>query len=813
MMNGRGGSGTAATGAATVADLRRRRRAPVVGAIAFSITAVVVVATGIALSGPLSPAPPSSGFAAVPSPSANASVAPTPRPSPGWVPSGPLPACAPPDSASPAPPSTQVAQVTREVNTQGSRVGRPAGISYSPEAELLMLFPAALPEPAPIATATIGLMTLFGDPGGSSDLGIRIPDPAIASFDGVGDRLVAFDAASRELLSIPMTPTGVVDSESGPVSRFDLRPLNLGTLGGSTVSQATGSLYLLDTGRDRLVRIGADTNPDGTTAPALRDGGVCVITLTALNGSEVRGLAADPVTGHLFVMGLEPRRLFELDEAGRLLVIHDLSPLGIGDLRAMVFAPSGDPTEAERLTSLYLLDHFDRVEGRPARDRIVELRLKEPVVAVGPAPASDVHAVLVQTTQTYRWSPPSSDPSGLAYVPDVGVLLSDAEVDETPGFDGANLFEALPTGELIGSSLTGFSPEPSGLAVDPDTGRRFVSDDVARRIFVLDPGRDALSGTQDDVVSSIDTTLFGSYDPEGLAYGEGSLFVADGLGAEIYRFKPGPNGVFDGVAPAGDDEISRFDTRSLGQPTPEGLEYAPDRKSLLVVSNDRRANLLEVSADGRPIRVIDLSFLNALAPAGLAYGPGSALGGPPSVFIADRGIDNARNPAENDGRMYEIRIVRGGPPNLIANPGMELDDDGDGAIDGWDNQPGVSPSTDAARSGQTSMRLEAPAQGLVVDQRLPSIDAGRAYTFAIWLNVPPSEAPFTVRVRLRWRDANGTTIGSQRIAVLERSTAGWDKLVANLRSPPRTTNAAVTLSLAGEGSVVYVDDVLLIPLG
>jgi DNA-binding beta-propeller fold protein YncE len=753
-----------------------------------------------------SPAPADPSLIARPSPV-------TPTPAPAWVPEGPLPACqAPGDEEAPDTPQARPAQVVREVSTQGSRVGRPAGISYSSAGDLMMLFPEPPDSPAAAARpASVGMMTLYGDGAGSVDIPTPIRDPIDAAFDGVGKRLLVLDPARSELATIPASETGVPESTPETVRLDDLRPLRLGPVTGSAVDPVDGALYLLDSGGPRIVRIDADRAADGRTVPALRDGGVCVISLAGIGELQLRGLAADSATGHLFVLGVDTRQLFELDLGGRLHVIHDLGPVGLEDPRAMTFGPSGDPTEAPSLTSLYVLDHVERANDSTPRDRILEVDLREIPSPFGPAPASDVHGVLLQTIQTSEWTPVSSDPSGLAYLPGRGILVTDAEIDETPSFDRANLFQASPDGTVLGSSLTSFSEEPAGVAVDSETGTRFVSDDVLRRVFVVQPGPDSVVESADDEVSSFDTTAYGSFDPEGLAFGNGTLFVSDGLGAEIFRILAGSNGVFDGVAPTGDDQVTSFDTRTLGQPTPEGLEYVPESDSLFVVSNDTRANLLEVATDGRPIRVIDLSFLNAFAPAGLAYGPGSAVG-TPSLFIADRGRDNSQNPAENDGRIYEIRIVRGGPPNLVANPGFEVDEDGDGGIDLWDGAPGASLATDRARSGSVSLRIEAPATGVVVDQRLPSMDGGRNYTFAMWVDVPPTRSPISLKVRIRWRNAARANLGTQKITAVEGSTAGWDKVVTSFRAPAGVTNAILTFALEGEGTVVYLDDILLIPI-
>src|SRR5688572_29367341 len=96
-----------------------------------------------------------------------------------------------------------------------------------------------------------------------------------------------------------------------------------------------------------------------------------------------------------------------------------------------------------------------------------------------------------------------------------------------------------PTAITIGSlvktySTTSFSNEPTDVTVNPSNGHRFFADDISDKIFEVDLGRDGLYGTADDTRTSFSTRAFNSFDPEGLAFGQGSLFVSDGGGAEMY---------------------------------------------------------------------------------------------------------------------------------------------------------------------------------------------------------------------------------------------------------------------------------------
>lgn len=61
----------------------------------------------------------------------------------------------------------------------------------------------------------------------------------------------------------------------------------------------------------------------------------------------------------------------------------------------------------------------------------------------------------------------------------------------------------------------------------------FFSDDNRDEVFTMRPGRDGAYGTRDDKVTSFNTRAFGSRDPEDVAFGQGKLFVVDGMSAEV----------------------------------------------------------------------------------------------------------------------------------------------------------------------------------------------------------------------------------------------------------------------------------------
>jgi hypothetical protein len=540
--------------------------------------------------------------------------------------------------------------LVRAIDTTGFGVSNPVGLMFSPTAKAFLVLGAQSLNQAKSTTAHIVMFTLYEDPAGALNVTASIADPLNMTFDASANQVVVFERATTALRALPITPTGAHDPVGQAATELIAQPLGSVTPQGMTIDPQSRRLFILDAAGSRIIGISVSPQKPTVGAAAATHSQIVPTDLTSLGGVPLRGMAFNPNNGHLYLVSPTEQMLYEIAQTGQVIAIRDLAPLKLQDPQGMVFAPSGDPTDDHAQMNLYIVDSGRSAGKGPGQGRILELSLTPPVLVA--LPASSTQASLVRTIKTSQWSPPSPDPTGVAYLSSSGrLLVSDSEVDEMPRlFKGVNVFESTATGSLVKTySTTSFSKEPADVTMNPSNGHRFFADDGSDKIFEVGQGRDGLYGTADDTRTSFSTRTFNSFDPEGLAFGQGSLFVSDGGGAEVYKISPGANGIFDGVAPAGDDRVTHFDTARIGQPVPEGIAFNTSTGSLYIVSNKRDSNIVETTVTGTVIRVINISFLNAVAPAGLGYAPGSR-----HLYIADRGIDNNANPNENDGKIYEI---------------------------------------------------------------------------------------------------------------------------------------------------------------
>ncbi len=306
------------------------------------------------------------------------------------------------------------------------------------------------------------------------------------------------------------------------------------------------------------------------------------------------------------------------------------------------------------------------------------------VASTTAALAAEVNSTNVKRTDTSLWTPPSPDPSGITYIPAPvdRLVVADAEVDEIPApqpgeYKGVNLYTMTRDGTLTGTGTTkeptfgtgtGWSVEPTGLAYH--NGKMYVADDDKKSVFTItSAGGDGVYGTADDLPATpngFKTSTFGNTDPEGVAIDtlrNEMLLINGQTGARYYILQPGVNGVFDGVAPGGDDIPIERDLERYGVIDPEGIAYDAQRDTILI-SSDGSQKIYELDRNGALLNTINIASMNAVNAADLVIAP-SSTGTGRSYYLVDRGLDNNSHPTENDGAVFEIKA---NPPPITNHP-------------------------------------------------------------------------------------------------------------------------------------------------
>jgi uncharacterized protein YjiK len=519
-------------------------------------------------------------------------------------------------------------------------------------------------------------LTPFSERAGSTRIAAAIQNPINMVFDNRSNRLLILHGQVNQLLVVPGDSDGSI--HPGNIGRYEIKSLGLQNPQGMTIDEASGTLFILDAKTPRIVKV--DRVSDGN----INGAEISEIELQSLGLSAVRGLALDPVSGHLFLIDPTEHTLYELTQKGKIVSTRDLKPFRLTNPQAMVFAPSGDQTDDPSEVNLYVADSglldeqnstFAALSTKNSHEngQIVEFSL---AASIAPA-AANFASSLIRTTDMSAISPPSPDPSGIAYLPASNTLLIvDGEVEETQGgithFAGANVWELTLPGSKVGTAnisrvaptVTPMTNEPTGIALNPASGHYYVTDDNARRVYDLNPGPDGSIGTADDTWTYFSTLDVGSGDPEGVAFNtwNNHIFVVDGVNEEVYEFTT--SGTL----------ISQFDVRQYGVRDPEGIEFSSDTGTLFTLSSSRsNPIIIETTTSGELLQTINISATNHLAAAGLAYAPASDGSGETRFYIVDRGIDNNDDPTIIDGKVYEITAPASGStptpsPTFTATP-------------------------------------------------------------------------------------------------------------------------------------------------
>jgi hypothetical protein len=670
--------------------------------------------------------------------------------------------------------------VVREVGTlESDRIGTssPVGLAFASSNGSFYLTGAPKQIAAP--DTTIARLKPFAprrnaDRVGSSEVAASVRNRINVAFDDVRDRLLLLREDGRRLFAIQANADGSLDPTS--LMRYDVSPFGLGPPAGMAVDPASGAIFVLDASGPRIARL--EPGSDGGFA----DADISSIDLAPSGATNVRGIAFDPSSGHLHVHA-QGGKLYELTTGGQTVAVRDLSGITLGTPQAMVFAPSGDLTDAPDELSIYVADSGG---SRQALGQIVELSLS---AAVAPA-ASSFSSSLVHTVDTAAWDKPSPDPSGLAYLSGKNrIMVTDGEVEETVGgithFEGANVWEMTFGGNVIRTAniskvqptVVPMSNEPTGVAYDPAQDIYYFADDSQKAVFRLNPGADDVVGTADDGWNSFGVKAFGDTDPEGIAYdtAHDRIFVADGANAEVYQYTTTGS------------LVGHFDVAAFGVQDPESVEYNPVSGTLFVLSNRESGPIVvETSITGTLVQTINVAAAGAHKPAGLAYAPASDGSGTFRFYIADRGVDNNSNPNENDGKIYELTAPQTGTPN--QDPTITSDGGGTTASKSVpENQTAV---TDVDATDPDSDPLTYSLAGGVDDSDFTINQTSGVLSFT---TPPDFEAP---------GDANTDNVYEVTVAVSDgRGGSDSQQISVTVTNVDDTSSSAFTFSLRDAATV------------
>jgi len=538
-------------------------------------------------------------------------------------------------------------QEVQTVWTAEFGVDRPTGLAYDSSRDQLLV----------AGDAPAGTKVLRLNPDEDPDGSFRLPElenPETLAFDDSQQQLTAVEGGEQIAV-----PAGRLDDPRPTTRRDAIEGAELEAPASATFDTRTDTWMVLEEGADTVTLL------TGEDRSATAD----QVELPPSDGDRL--IAFNASDDLLYVMDEDQDEVDAIDLEGNVEESFNLIQTELNDPVAMTFAPSTDPTDDPESLNLFVADAGDDT----TLGGVTELSF----AAVAALAATLDTATLVQTIQTSAWSPASPDPAGITWLPSADELaVVDSEVDETTGagWHNVNFWRSTRTGSVAGTgalwgpnSADSYSREPTGLGYDAAGDRLFISDDSARRVFVVQRGTDGVFATTDDVVGSVNTSALGSVDTEDPEFDpvSGHLFFLDGVGREIYRVNP-----VDGVFGNGNDTATSFDISHLGPTDFEGLASNPAQGTLFVGARATK-DIFEITHDGTLVRTIDASGISGLQYiSGLAAAPATT-GTGMNLWIVDRAVDNGANSNENDGKIFEITAPNlGGPVEDL--PPVAVDD-------------------------------------------------------------------------------------------------------------------------------------------
>jgi hypothetical protein len=202
--------------------------------------------------------------------------------------------------------------------------------------------------------------------------------------------------------------------------------------------------------------------------------------------------------------------------------------------------------------------------------------------------------------------------------------------------------------------------------------------------------------------------------------------------------------------------------------------------------------------------------------AWITLDPSPALG-PDTQSFSDSGLaadtsysyrvraHNAYGPSEAAGPVTGKTLAE--EVNLLANPGFELDVDGNKRPDSWGTESAkFTRSNEVVRSGSYAGKFSAidDPNGKVTSQSV-AVDAGTTYTFDGCVNIPSTTVNMTFTFEVKWKKATGAGMNTVVVGTYTETDA-WRCVSGTMVAPAQAAQADVRMNVSPGTYTIYVDD-------
>lgn len=146
--------------------------------------------------------------------------------------------------------------------------------------------------------------------------------------------------------------------------------------------------------------------------------------------------------------------------------------------------------------------------------------------------------------------------------------------------------------------------------------------------------------------------------------------------------------------------------------------------------------------------------------------------------------------------------------NKIANPGFEVDANGDGRPDSWTSNAAFSRSAPGYTGEYSGRFYSTKNKGCTIGQTVTGLTAGSPYQFSGWVNIPQTTDQFTFRFNIVWKNTRNSTISTQTVTTYSGPTSGWVEASGSYVAPAGATRAQINMVVTSLNAIIYVDDIV-----